>query len=64
MSIRWDSRNKRWRFEFDRRLPTGRHTALADYFRRAGREPKLTSTTTRSRAGSTPLRLVSNDHSA
>ena len=25
MSIRWDSRNKRWRFEFDRRLPTGRH---------------------------------------
>lgn len=27
MPIRWDARNKRWRFEFDRSLPNGRHRA-------------------------------------
>lgn len=27
MPVRWDQRNKRWRFEFDRRLANGRHRA-------------------------------------
>ena len=27
MSIRWDTRNKRWRFEFDRYFASGRHRA-------------------------------------
>lgn len=27
MPIRWDTRNRCWRFEFDRQLPSGRHRA-------------------------------------
>ena len=39
-------------------------TGLADYFQKAGLKPKLTRSTARKAADSTPLRLVSSDETA